>query len=154
MMASDWFSDDDQLFDALTDAANAAGPAPVDVVAAAKAVFTMRSLDAELALATRGSRDDDQSSGTSRPGAVPIRSLVFGSDEITLDIDVLPETLVGQISPAHAGRIVVSSRGDEGVQGEIDEDGMFIVARGAPGEVQFRVEPKDVPGFETQWTLL
>lgn len=152
-MTSRW-SDDDQLMADLAEAVQAAGSVPPDVVSAAKAVFDLRTLDAELAQLTYDSRLDPELAGAMRSDKLSVRSLVFGLGEQSLDLDVLPDTLVGQVTPVLAGRITVEARDGRTVGGDIDDTGMFSVAWTGSGEIRLHVELRDRSGFVTEWTRL
>jgi len=52
-MASQWWTDDDQLLAALADAFREARAVPGELVEAANAAYTWRNIDAELANLTR-----------------------------------------------------------------------------------------------------
>ncbi len=152
-MTAPW-ADDERLFEDLRAAVHAAGQVPPDVITAAKAAFELRTLDEELARLTYDSRADAELVGAFRSDKLSVRSLVFGFADITLDVDVLPDSFVGQISPPLPGRLVVETRAGVAGQGEIDELGMFSVPVCLPGEVRFRVEPHDRPSFTTEWTRI
>ena len=152
-MTSRW-SDDDQLMADLAEAVRAAGSVPPEVVSAAKAVFDLRTLDAELAQLTYDSRLDPELVGALRSDKLSVRSLVFGLGEQSLDLDVLPDTLVGQITPALAGLITVEARDGRTVRGDIDDTGMFSVGWTGSGEIRLHVDLHDRPGFVTEWTRI
>ncbi|WP_375484270.1 hypothetical protein [uncultured Jatrophihabitans sp.] len=152
-MTSRW-ADDELLMQDLTDAVRAAGAVPPDVVAAAKAVYAMRGLDEELAQLTYDSRHDAELAGALRSDKLSVRTLVFGLGELSLDVDVLPGTLVGQVAPAHAGQVVVEARDGRRAEADVDDLGMFSVGWGITGEIRIRVALDDHPAFVTEWTRI
>jgi hypothetical protein len=154
MTSNDWFTDDDLLLEELRGALYEAGSVPQDIVTAAKAMYTMRTLDEELALLSYDSRNDPELVGVFRAEPMSVRSLVFGIGEVTLDVDVLTDTFVGQLSPPMPGSIVVETRFHPPRRAEIDEMGMFQVPMSPPGDVRFRVEPTEGEGFVTEWTRI
>lgn len=156
-MRPDWLSDDDALLAEIGAAAVATGDVPEAVVSAAKAVFELRTLDEELAMLTYDSIADKELAGAVRSERLAVRSLVFGFGDTSLDVDVLPDSLVGQLHPPVPGTIVLESPTRPPQRGEIDELGMFSLPMAAPGDVRFRVEPRtstDGAGFVTQWTRI
>lgn len=153
-MTSDWLADDDRLFDALRVSLAAAGPVPPDVITAAKEVFDLRYVDEELARLTYDSLADADLVGAFRAEALSVRSLVFGLREITLDIDVLADSVVGQLTPAQAGVVVVETREGTAGEGSIDDSGMFSIPTRRPGEVRFRIVPSTGRSFVTEWTRI
>lgn len=156
-MRPDWISDDDLLLAEIGAATRATGVVPDAVVAAAKAAFELRTLDEELAMLTYDSIADAELAGAVRSERLAVRSLVFGFGDVSLDVDILPDSLVGQLHPPMAGTIVLESPTRPPLRGEIDELGMFSVPLMGPGDVRFRVEPRDDAdrnGFVTQWTRI
>jgi hypothetical protein len=153
-LTSDWIADDDRLFEALRAAHESAGPVPPEVVTAAKDVFGMRYVDEELARLIYDSQADAELVGAFRSETLSVRSLVFGLGEITLDIDVLPDSIVGQVSPVQPGVVVAETREGWSRQGAIDDSGMFSIPTTRRGEVRFRVEPTEGHGFVTEWTRI
>ncbi len=153
-MTAHWLSDDDALLGELRTALAAGGPVPGDVIAGAKAAYELRNFDEELATLFYDSQADTELAGTFRSETMSVRSLVFGYDDITLDIDVLSDSFVGQLVPTARGSIAVETRGRPPVLGEIDELGMFSVPICPPGDVRFRVELADGTGFATGWTRI
>ncbi len=154
MRPDDWIADDDLLLDELRSALREAAPVPADVVTAAKAVYTMRTLDEELARLSYDSMADPELAGAFRSEPMSVRSLVFGIGDTTLDVDVLADSFVGQLSPALPGSIVVETRFYPPRRADIDPMGMFSVPLCPPGDVRFRVEPSDGDGFVTEWTRI
>ena len=150
----DWFTDDDQLLAELRAAIHEAGAVPDDVLTAAKAVYTMRTLDEELAMLAYDSRTDPELAGAFRSEPLSVRSLVFGVGDVTLDVDVLADAFVGQLTPPMTGSIVVETPSDPPLRADIDELGMFKVPLCSAGDVRFRVEPADGQAFVTEWTRI
>jgi hypothetical protein len=153
-VTSDWIADDDRLFEALRASLESTGAVPPDVVAAAKEVFGLRYVDEELARLTYDSQADAELVGAFRSGTLSLRRLVFGLGEITLDIDVLPDSVVGQVLPAQPGVVVAETREGPAGDGSIDDSGMFSVLLTLHGEVRFRVEPTGCRAFVTEWTRI
>jgi hypothetical protein len=102
---------------------------PAESVAAAKASFAWRTMDAELAeLAADSAEEGKLLAGVRGPGAV--RMLTFESPTLTVEVEVLEDgsrrRLVGQLVPPQAGRVEVRhSRGTVTVAA--DDLGRFSV---------------------------
>lgn len=152
-MTPNWIADDDHLFEALRECLGTAGRVPAEVVAAAKEVYSLRNMDEELARLTYDSRADAELAGTFRSATLSVRSLVFGFGEVTLDIDIVPDAVVGQVAPAQVGVVVIETREGRAGQAPIEGSGMFSIPMRPRGEVRFRVE-SDVHSFVTEWTRL
>ncbi len=103
---------------------------PEDVVAAARTLFTWRTVDAELASLTFDSLLDDAPARTRASDDQP-RLLAFRSGEVTIEMEVVADSrgrhLVGQVFPVEPSR--VSLRHDGGTsEGRADELGRFLLA--------------------------
>ncbi len=81
------------------------------------------------------------------------RLLVFGTDLRSVEIEVLPDQLVGQFLPPAAGTVAVE--GDGGTVGsvEVDELGFFLVAPVPRGLVRFRCSTSSTR-LVTEWVRL
>src|SRR5438093_422490 len=107
-MASRWWSDDDQLLAALDEALRAARAVPRGFVEAGKAAYTWRGVDAELAALTYDSAlDQPRALAASRAEPAPLRALTFVSAELTVELEVTEDALLGQIVPAQPGEVEV-----------------------------------------------
>ena len=110
---------------------------PAETVAAAKASFLWRTIDAELAELVADSAEEDKllvgvrSTGT-------VRMLTFRSPTLTVEVEALSvgsrRRLVGQIVPPQVGRIAVRHRGGT-MSIAADELGRFSADEVLPGPV-------------------
>jgi hypothetical protein len=153
-MTSDWIGDDDRLFEMLRASLQSAGAVPPEVVSAAKDVFGIRNVDEELARLIYDSEADTELAGAFRSDTMSVRSLVFELGETTLDIDVLPDAIVGQLAPARPGTVVADTREGEAGRASIDDSGMFSIPTVRRGELRLRVEPSEGEPFVTEWMRL
>jgi hypothetical protein len=124
--------------------------------AAARAAFTWRTIDAELAALTHDSLLDEEPVAV-RAAAQP-RILTFETDGLTVEVEV-DETpgarrLLGQLVPAGPADLELRSAAGEPVAGQADELGRFVLA--LPAERQ-RVSLRCVRpdgAVETAWVAL
>lgn len=125
MMDLDW--SDDELLEALRDALATRDEVPRTFVEAGKAAFVWRTIDAELAALTYDSDWDTAAPVLVRSESATLRSLTFASDGWTIEIELTPDGVLGQLDPPESG--VVSARDDGGELGtaEIDELGFFAL---------------------------
>ena len=123
---------DEELLGALRDALTAADDLPRNFVDAGKAAFAWRTIDAELAALTYDSAWDALEPVPIRSESATLRSLTFASEEWTIEIELTPDAVLGQLDPAEAG--TVRARGDGGEFGAaaIDDLGFFAL-RPVPG---------------------
>jgi hypothetical protein len=101
---------------------------PPEVYEAAREVFNLRTLDAELAALTYDSLVDAEPAGV-RSGDGP-RVLTFEADGLTIEaeVDESPggRRLLGQLVPPQPMRLVLESA-DGRVPGQADELGRFVI---------------------------
>jgi hypothetical protein len=129
-MASQWWSDDDQLQEVLRDALSIARELPPGFVNAGKAVYAWRTIDAELAALTYDSAWDAEELTLTRAESAILRTLTFASDALTIELELTEREVLGQISPPQAGTVRLAAD-TEDVGTLIDDLGFFIV-RPAP----------------------
>jgi hypothetical protein len=150
-MTDSW--DDDELLAALDDALSARRAVPRDFVEAAKNAFAWHGIDAELAQLTYDStratdlvavRSDDAS----------VRALTFTSPRLTIELEVIDDTLLGQVVPAQAATIEVQVQGTAAACVSSDEIGCFSVHPLPSGS--FRLRCQAVGGIDvlTGWITL
>lgn len=145
---------DDELAARLGRALARLDPVPREVVAAAKASGSWRSVDAELAVLLRDSvLEREESVGVRGGGA---RLLTFTSPDVTVELQVLGagRGLVGQVSGSGPVSVEVCA-GAERVPLETDDLGQFSAGTVPPGPVSFRMT--DVESgvvTQTEWVVL
>ena len=136
MMDPEWH-DDEKLIEALREALAAADDVPSAFVEAGKAAFAWRTIDAELAELTYDSALDPLDALAIRSESAILRSLTFASDGWTVELELTPDAVLGQLDPPDVG--TVTARGDGGklATAEIDELGFFVL--GPPPTVPYRL---------------
>jgi hypothetical protein len=141
-MSSQWWTDDDQLLAALDDALGTAKAVPPEFVEAGQAAYAWRMIDAELAALTYDSAGDAELVTATRAEPATLRALTFASTGLTIDLEVRPDELLGQLSPEQPGQVTAYAgtvaADDEPVTTEVgtavvDELGFFII-RPLPAE--------------------
>jgi hypothetical protein len=130
-----------------------ADPVPPHVLAAARAAYALRDLDAELAQLV-----EDSSLAGVRSGGTATRLLTFEAGDTELEVQVSyasgRATLLGQLVPAGepgAQVRLATSAGGEGTAVEVDDLGGFRFDDLAPGLVRVRVDRPGVGGVRTAW---
>lgn len=136
MMDPEW-NDDEKLIEALREAMASAEDVPAAFVEAGKAAFAWRTIDAELAALTYDSALDPLDAPAIRSESAILRSLTFASDGWTVELELTPDAVLGQLDPPDVG--AVTARGDGGklATAEIDELGFFVL--GPPPTVPYRL---------------
>ncbi len=155
---------DDDLMQALGRAVQVSEPVPAEVVAAAKASFTWRTLEAELAelaeLTFDSLADADALVGVRGPGGP--RALTFEHDDVVVEVEVTEDgarrTLVGHVTPSPVDWVELhQASGTEPVRFEADSFGRFRVPGIAAGPFRllcrFR-QGAPRPVMLTQWVTI
>jgi hypothetical protein len=132
-MATSPWADDDRLLAALRDAVRAA---PAEFVELGKAAFTWHDPEAELALLIYDSASDGELVPVTRGEP---RTLIFDADgELTIEVQVCPDVLVGQVVPARPGTVERHLPGGDVVSAPIDDGGGFALRPAPIGTFRLR----------------
>lgn len=127
---------------------------PAGVVAAAKASFSWRSVDEELAALVYDSADEPGLLAGVRGGG-SARQLTFASGDLTIEVEVdgPGRSLVGQIIPAQPATVEIRHL-DGSALVSVDDLGRFDLPRVPDGPVSFRCEPSVGGRVATDWVRL
>lgn len=128
-MSSQWAHDDDDLVAALQEAFRAEQEVPREFIEMGQAAYTWRSIDAELAALTF-----DSATELAAAAAAPVRSaeasprfLTFSSADLTIELEIGPDGIIGQIVPPQPGRAEARPASGPALGTEIDDIGCFVV---------------------------
>jgi hypothetical protein len=153
---------DEALLDELRALTGRVDPTPEFVVAAAKASFTWRTIDdelAELAELTYDSALEEEPAGAVRGPDGP-RMLTFEARDITIELEVTAtgeqRSIVGQLVPPAAGTVEIRHPG-ETLTAEVDELGRFSVDGVDQGPASLRLHRRATPDaapVATDWLAL
>ena len=146
---------DDRLVEVLRRALAEADEVPAEVVAAARAAWTWRTIDAELAALVHDSTLDDRELIGVR-GAATVRALSFTVGDHFLELEVAEDgerrSIVGQVMPAHeAGLVLEGADGRPAMELPVDAIGRFSAGRLAPGLVRLRTADG---ALVTEWVAI
>ncbi|HYO18621.1 MAG TPA: hypothetical protein VES02_08165 [Dermatophilaceae bacterium] len=124
-MASTPQWDDDYL---LAQLASALAPpdVPATVLDAAKAVYTWRTVDSELAELTYDSAHGEALVGV-RGCTAWLRTLVYEAGQLALEIDITKDALVGHVLPPISGRLLILGPHGDDRHVPVDHAGRFRV---------------------------
>ncbi len=126
-MSQPWWEDDDELLAALGEAFRPEHQVPAEFLAMGKATFAWRGIDAELATLTYDSVFEGAGSTGSRSESASLRTLTFTAGELTLEIEVTEDALLGQLVPPGPGQVEVRTADGDVVTAVIDQVGGFII---------------------------
>jgi hypothetical protein len=146
---------DDQLLAQLAAALYAVDPAPEHVLNAARAAFTWRTIDAELAALVFDSAVEDLLGVRS---AETPRQLTFSTPGFEVELIILSDTtrrIIGQLVPPQAAEIMLHHETGETVV-RSDGLGRFAIDDVPVGSVRItcRLEGEDGPVVQTEWTTI
>jgi hypothetical protein len=142
--------DDDALLAELGDAVRGAAQVPPGFVAAGKAAFTWRNLDAELAQLQYDSATAPASTTTRSQTSRP-RALTFSTDDLAIELELTAEALLGQLVPAQRGEVQVQTRTGTTTTVQVDEVGWFAVRPVPAVMLRLRVEVAGHDPVLTEW---
>ncbi len=125
-MSSQW-ADDDELVAALQEAFRAGQDVPREFIEAGQAAYTWRNIDAELAALTFDSASGLAATAPVRSAEASPRFLTFRSADLTIELEINADGIVGQIVPPQPGRAEARPASGPVSAAEIDEIGCFIV---------------------------
>jgi len=129
--------DEELIFAELRRVIGASDPVPTEVVEAAIASHTWRRVDSELAELVYDSLMD----GALVRGGEGERQLTFEADELTMEVEVGPAALHGQIVPPQRAAIELRHPGGS-LTVAADQLGHFVVDPIPHGPVSFRCQPE------------
>lgn len=140
---------DDELLGELRSVLRRTDPVPGDVTDFAKAALGLRRLDADLAELL----DDSVLESTALARGGDARSLTFRSEDLTIDVELQPEALLGQLAPApEAAEVTLQdAEGTALATTAADALGRFRLALEGDGRHRLRVTRPGAAPVETSW---
>jgi hypothetical protein len=126
-----WTRDDAGLERALAEAVLAARAVPPQFRVAARAAYDWRTRDAELAALARDRATVPGTRRTGREDVPALRDLTFVAGDLTMEIELGGERLLGQVVPRGPGRVQLQTMDGDRASAEIDALGCFVL-RPAP----------------------
>ena len=124
-MAATRWEDDNELLALLEEALEAEGDVPPDFIAAGKAAFAWRTIDAELAALVYDS--DREPALTRTQTTADLRALTFASAHVTIELELTGTGLIGQLVPPSTAEIDVQTAAGVASSVTTDELGCFTI---------------------------
>jgi hypothetical protein len=152
MVSEGW--DDDELLAALHEAISARQAVPPEFVEAGKNAYTWHDIDAELARLTYDSTSGAGLAAATRSEAASVRALTFTSARLTIELEVLPDSVLGQIVPAQTATVEVQAQAGPESEIATDEIGCFSVAPIPNGPFRLRCQAASGIDVLTSWITL
>jgi len=147
-----WHHDDDALMQELTEAVARERAVPEHVMQAAKDAFEWRGVDAELELMSL-SFDSllTDAVGVRGPGPDSPRMLVYDGEDLTIEIEVGKDVLMGQVVPAGSDLVVLECADGRVDEAHADDAGFFLLRRPAQGPIRLKWQHGEAAGAVTGW---
>ena len=82
------------------------------------------------------------------------RVLVFDGDELTIELELGEDVLMGQVVPARPDRVVLECADGRVDEADADDAGFFLLRRPAEGPIRLKWRPGDAAGVVTGWISL
>ena len=155
-MSQQWWKDDERLLAALRAALRSERDVPPEFIAMGKATFAWRGIDAELATLTHDSALEGAEAGSAglRSESASLRYLTFISGELTLEIEVTQDALLGQLVPPSPGRVEVRTADGDVVTADIGQVGDFTIRPVPRGSFRLYCHTTDGTNVLTSWLML
>lgn len=125
---------------------------PARFIEAGKAAFAWRTLDAELAALTADSAHADALAGT-RADRASVRTITFATDDLSIDVELTSDALLGQVVPSIGGELQVCLRDGTTLTEPVDEVGWFAVRPCPTQTFRLRFEAEGRSPVATEWIL-
>ncbi len=138
MDPTQWDRSDDDLMGELKEALEEARSVPPDLLEAAKAAFTWRTVDEELEMLALSYDSAMADTALVRSVGSPERMLVFESEDLTMEIEVGEEVLMGQVVPTRPGRAILEDPQGTLQETEADDGGFFLFRRPTTSPVRVK----------------
>lgn len=151
-----WHSDDDALMRELKEAVTREQAVTEPILQAAKDAYDWRGVDADLDLELELlSLSFDSlladAVGVRGPAAEASRILVFDGEDLTVELEVGEDVLMGQVVPASPARVTLECAGGEVDETDADEAGFFLLRRPAHGPIRLKWKHGKSSGAVTGW---
>jgi hypothetical protein len=122
------WQDDDRLFASLKEALREAEDVPPRFLETARAAFAWHNIDAELAALTYDSAEVFPApAGSVRAQDASLRALTYATHDLTIEVEITPDALLGQVLPAQPGSVTVHPLRGSIAEARIDEMGFFAL---------------------------
>ena len=146
--------DDDELLAALGEAIQAREEVPEWFVETGKNAYAWHNIDAELARLTYDSSRDRDAVAVVRSEAASIRALTFTSAQLSIELEVTEDALLGQIIPPRAGTLEVQTTAGTIATTSVDEIGCFAVEPIPASPFRLRCRTGNDTDVLTGWVTL
>jgi hypothetical protein len=138
--------DDDRLLADLGAAVREAAAVPESFLAAGRAAFAWRTVDAELA--TLGAPE------AAAPVRGPARAFTFTAGGVTIEVEATDDALVGQVAPPGPGTVELRPARGAPIAAAVDDLGWFALRPLPAGMFRLYLAPANGSPVVTEWLTL
>jgi len=150
LVLSDSWVEDDELLRALSRALRAAAEVDPAILDTAKAVYTWRTVDDELAVLAYDSLLDDRTLAGVR-AVDAMRTLTFRSEDLSVEIGITDRAIVGQLVPPTPGEVELREASGATQTIPVDELGTFHLSPVPTGPISLRCRTSEGLTAVTEW---
>ncbi|MBV8996110.1 MAG: hypothetical protein JO287_20970 [Pseudonocardiales bacterium] len=142
---------DEELLGGLRQAMRARQDVPADFMQAARNAYAWHNIDYELAQLTY---DSNLHPDATRAETASIRALTFKSTQLTIELEIIDSSLVGQLIPAHNCPVEIQITTGATTYVTVDEYGCFQITPIPQDQFRLRCRPADGSDVLTGWIIL
>jgi hypothetical protein len=146
--------DDEQLLAVLRESLDAREAVPPEFVELGKNAFAWHNIDTELAQLTYDSTREQLAATSTRAETASIRALTFTSAQLTIELEVNEDSMLGQIVPAQDGTIEIEGRDGAVAAIPVDEVGCFLIRPIPDSPFRLHCRTEDGSDVLTGWITL
>jgi len=139
-MTSRHWDDDDRLLEDLADALRATASSAETMAERAEGALSWRTIDDDLLRASLTFDSSLEPAAGTRSEQREARVLVFTATPLSVELEVMPADVVGQILPPSAGEIVVAAADGTEYRVTVGESGFFDLPALPRGPVRLRCD--------------
>ncbi len=155
-MSQQRWNDDDQLLAALDEALRSGCRVPAEFIATGKAAYKWRGIAAEIAVLTYDSVFEgagEEVAGV-RSDPASVRYLTLTAGDLSVELEVTADAILGQLVPPGPGRAEVHSADGSVVTAGIDEGGGFTLRPVPGGSFRLYCDAANGMSVMTNWLTL
>ena len=134
------WDDDGRLLDDLADALRAAEPLAGVIAEYGKGAYAWRTVDRDLLRASLSFDSALETAPEQRSYPGDARVLTFTASPLSLELEIMPDQVAGQIVPPGTGEIRVETADGVTFHVEADEAGFFVLPGVPRGTVRLRCD--------------
>jgi hypothetical protein len=152
-MAQHGWDDEQRLLDDLSEALSRTAPLADAIAAYGKGAYVWHTVDEDLLRASLSFDSSLEHVTPQRAGPGEPRVLTFTAAPLSLELEVMPGQVAGQIVPPGAGEIWVETGDGETSHLEVDDAGFFVLPSVPRGAIRLRCDTP-VARLVTDWICL